>query len=72
MKDWKKNLYIVWIGCFLTGTGLNLIMPFLPLYVEELGIHDPDQVSLYSGVALSSTFFCFCHYGTDLGELGRS
>lgn len=57
LKDWKKNLYIVWIGCFLTGTGLNLIMPFLPLYVEELGIHDPDQVSLYSGVALSSTFF---------------
>ncbi|EUJ28861.1 putative drug MFS efflux protein [Listeria floridensis FSL S10-1187] len=57
MKDWKKNLFIVWIGCFLTGTGLNLIMPFLPLYVEELGVTDPGQVSLYSGVALSSTFF---------------
>ncbi|WP_239253677.1 multidrug efflux MFS transporter [Listeria ilorinensis] len=56
MQDWKKNLYIVWIGCFLTGTGLNLIMPFLPLYIEELGVHNPDQVSLWSGIALSSTF----------------
>ncbi|WP_099221785.1 multidrug efflux MFS transporter [Listeria costaricensis] len=56
MQDWKKNLYVVWIGCFLTGTGLNLIMPFLPLYIEELGVHNPDQVSLWSGIALSSTF----------------
>ncbi|HBL8352444.1 TPA: MFS transporter, partial [Listeria monocytogenes] len=28
MENWKKNLYVVWVGCFLTGTGLNLIMPF--------------------------------------------
>ncbi|WP_163651747.1 multidrug efflux MFS transporter [Listeria sp. PSOL-1] len=56
MTDWKKNLYIVWIGCFLTGTGLNLIMPFLPLYIEELGVHNHAQVSLWSGIALSSTF----------------
>nr|WP_114609059.1 multidrug efflux MFS transporter Lde [Listeria monocytogenes] len=56
MENWKKNLYVVWVGCFLTGTGLNLIMPFLPLYIEELGVHNPDQVSMWSGIALSSTF----------------
>lgn len=56
MENWKKNLYVVWVGCFLTGTGLNLIMPFLPLYIEELGVHNPGQVSMWSGIALSSTF----------------
>lgn len=56
LESWKKNLFIVWIGCFLTGTGLNLIMPFLPLYIEQLGVHSQQAVSIWSGIALSSTF----------------
>ncbi|EMG6526453.1 multidrug transporter subunit MdtG, partial [Providencia rettgeri] len=35
---WKRNLYVVWFGCFLTGAAFSLIMPFLPLYIEELGV----------------------------------
>lgn len=56
LESWKKNLFIVWLGCFLTGTGLNLIMPFLPLYIEQLGVHNQQAVSIWSGIALSSTF----------------
>lgn len=67
LESWKKNLFIVWLGCFLTGTGLNLIMPFLPLYIEQLGVHNQQAVSIWSGIALSSTFFSVCCYVSDMG-----
>lgn len=53
---WKRNLYVVWFGCFLTGAAFSLIMPFLPLYVEELGITDPGSLSLWTGAVFSITF----------------
>lgn len=36
--NWKRNLAVVWFGCFLTGAAFSLVMPFLPLYVEQLGV----------------------------------
>ena len=31
--NWKRNLIVAWLGCFLTGAAFSLVMPFLPLYV---------------------------------------
>lgn len=56
LLNWKRNLYITWIGCFLTGAGFSLVMPFLPLYVEQLGVTDPEQLNLWSGAVFSITF----------------
>jgi len=36
--NWKRNLTVAWLGCFLTGAAFSLVMPFLPLYVEQLGV----------------------------------
>ncbi|MGO2084140.1 multidrug efflux MFS transporter [Vagococcus sp.] len=52
--DWKRNLYIAWIGCFFTGASFSLVMPFIPIYIEQLGAA-PDRVELYSGLAISVT-----------------
>ncbi|WP_347253787.1 multidrug efflux MFS transporter MdtG [Leminorella grimontii] len=54
--NWQRNLYVVWLGCFLTGAGFSLVMPFLPLYVEQLGITGHAELNLWSGVAFSITF----------------
>lgn len=54
--DWKRNLYVVWIGCFFTGAAFSLVMPFLPLYVEQLGIRDHQSLNLWSGLVFSITF----------------
>lgn len=40
------------MGCFLVGSSFSLIMPFLPLYIKELGIHG-SRVELFSGLAFS-------------------
>ncbi|WP_413723840.1 multidrug efflux MFS transporter MdtG [Sodalis sp. RH16] len=54
--NWKRNLYIAWVGCFLTGAAFSLIMPFLPLYVEMLGVTDPRELNMWSGAVFSITF----------------
>ncbi len=53
---WKRNLYVVWFGCFLTGAAFSLIMPFLPLYIEELGVTDHSSLNLWTGAVFSITF----------------
>lgn len=54
--NWQRNLFVAWVGCFLTGAGFSLVMPFLPLYVEQLGITDPQALNIWSGLVFSITF----------------
>ncbi|MDF7681119.1 multidrug efflux MFS transporter MdtG [Enterobacteriaceae bacterium ESL0689] len=54
--NWKRNLAVAWLGCFLTGSAFSLVMPFLPLYVEQLGITDHRALNIWSGCVFSITF----------------
>ncbi|MEO3989068.1 multidrug efflux MFS transporter MdtG [Pseudocitrobacter cyperus] len=54
--NWKRNLTVAWLGCFLTGAAFSLVMPFLPLYVEQLGVTGHSELNLWSGVVFSITF----------------
>lgn len=54
--QWRKNLFVAWIGCFFTGSSISLVMPFIPVYVEQLGT-PKDQIELFSGLAISVTAF---------------
>lgn len=50
---WKQNLKVAWLGNFLTGTSFTLVMPFIPVFVEELGV-GPGLVEYYAGLAVST------------------
>ncbi|RPH29995.1 multidrug transporter MdtG [Buttiauxella warmboldiae] len=54
--NWKRNLAVAWIGCFLTGIAFSLVMPFLPLYVEHLGVTGHSALNMWSGIVFSITF----------------
>ncbi|VFS46392.1 Metal-tetracycline/H(+) antiporter [Budvicia aquatica] len=54
--NWQRNLFVVWLGCFLTGAAFSLVMPFLPLYVEQLGVTGHRELNLWSGLVFSITF----------------
>lgn len=54
--NWKRNLFVAWLGCFLTGAAFSLVMPFLPLYIELLGVSSPEKLNLWSGTVFSITF----------------
>lgn len=52
--DWKRNMYIAWLGCFFTGVSFSLVMPFIPIYIEELGAPQ-NKVEFYAGLSISIT-----------------
>ncbi|CAI1903817.1 multidrug efflux MFS transporter [Serratia proteamaculans] len=56
MEAWKLNLISVWLGCFFTGLAMSQILPFLPLYIEQLGVSGHQSLSIWSGLVFSGTF----------------
>jgi len=56
MERWKINLAVLWVGTFLTLAGMSMIIPFISLYVQELGVTDPKEVSVWAGLIFSANF----------------
>ena len=53
---WRRNLFVCIFGSFTTIVAMTLLLPFLPLYVEQLGVHDQAAIVQWSGVAFGATF----------------
>lgn len=70
MENWKKTLYIVWICQFITMIGMSSIVPFLPLFVRELGITNLEETTLWSGLVFSGPFLISFFLIPVWGNLG--
>jgi MFS family permease len=53
---WRRNLAVCVFGSFTTLVSLSMLLPFLPLYVRQLGVASQASVIQWSGVAFSATF----------------
>lgn len=56
MESWKVNLISIWFGCFFTGMAISQILPFLPLYIQQLGVESHQALTLWAGLTFSVTF----------------
>ena len=56
-RHWQRNLAVCVFGSFTTIVAMTLLLPFLPLYVEELGVRDHAAIVQCSGIAYGATFF---------------
>lgn len=54
-SPWQRNVFAVATASFVGFTGFTLVMPFLPLYFQQLGVSDVGEVALWSGVTLGVT-----------------
>jgi len=70
MINWKKNLYIMWICQFLAMVGMSSIVPFLPLFVRELGVTSIEETSKWSGLVFAGPFFVSLFLSSIWGNLG--
>lgn len=53
---WHMAFYTLWLGCFITGMGYSMTMPFISLFISDLGNYSKLQINLYSGLAFAMTF----------------
>ena len=54
---WRRNLTVCVFGSFTTLVSLSMLLPFLPLYVQQLGVTSQADVVQWSAVAFGATFF---------------
>jgi MFS transporter, DHA1 family, multidrug resistance protein len=54
-EAWQRNVYAVTATSFMGYTGFTLVMPFLPLFIGQLGVTDSGQVAMWTGVSLGIT-----------------
>ncbi|WP_321849556.1 MFS transporter [Burkholderia diffusa] len=55
-RYWRRNLAVCVFGSFTTLVSLSMLLPFLPLYVRQLGVDAQSAVIEWSGVAFGATF----------------
>ncbi|GAA4856174.1 multidrug efflux MFS transporter [Paenibacillus vulneris] len=68
MVTWKRNLWLLWVGCFITSASFSMVVPFLPLFLLHIGVS--QHIELWSGLLFSSAFFAGAISAPYWGALG--
>jgi MFS transporter, DHA1 family, multidrug resistance protein len=55
METWKRNLWVLWIGVFFTSAGFYMVVPFLPIFLLQIGVH--EHTEMWAGLIFGSAFF---------------
>ena len=53
--SWRRNQFAVTAASFVGFMGFTLVMPFLPLYIKQLGAEDVGEIAMWSGLSLGAT-----------------
>ena len=53
--DWRRNVFAVTAASFMGYTGFTIVMPFLPLFIGQLGVTDVGEIAMWTGVCLGIT-----------------
>jgi DHA1 family multidrug resistance protein-like MFS transporter len=54
-EAWSRNLTILFTAIFIEEMGWSLTAPFLPIYIQELGIPDPQRAALWAGLVMAAS-----------------
>ncbi|MCS7460899.1 MFS transporter [Paenibacillus doosanensis] len=68
MEIWKRNLWLLWVGCFITSASFSMVIPFLPLFLLHIGVS--ENIEMWSGLLFSSAFFAGAISSPYWGALG--
>lgn len=73
METWRKNLLILWIGSFITASSFSMVIPFLPLFLLQIGVH--HHTEMWAGALFSVAFLAGAvaspYWGSLADRFGR-
>jgi DHA1 family multidrug resistance protein-like MFS transporter len=52
--SWQRNLAALWIGELIALSGFSVTIPFLPYFVQELGVSGVDRIAFWTGLVASA------------------
>ena len=50
MRTWKQNLVAIWLAQFLSIAGFAFSLPFVPFYMQDLGVTDPTRLKMWVAI----------------------
>ena len=68
--NWKRNLLLISAAQLITMLGMSAIVPFMPLYVIHLGITNPENAKLWSGLIFAGPYMLSIFAAPIWGTLG--
>lgn len=70
MKTWERNLSIICVGLFFSSAGLSAVVPFLPLFIRDLGVTEVSDTAFWSGLVFAGPFIISFFTTSIWGSLG--
>lgn len=74
-EAWKRNLYTIFVAELIVIMGFSFVVPFLPLYIQEIGNYTNTEAAFWAGIATSSAslamFLSSPIWGILADRLGR-
>jgi MFS transporter, DHA1 family, multidrug resistance protein len=52
LEAWERNQYVMTAVVFVVFTGFAFVLPFLPLFVRDLGVPDKEEAALWAGALI--------------------
>ena len=68
-RGWQRNLYVIWVAELVAIAGFNVIMPFLPYYVQQLGVTGLGQVEMWSALLFTGQAITMAIFAPIWGSL---
>lgn len=72
---WRRTVLVSAVAIFLTFVGFGFMTPFIPLYLQEMGMEDAGQVRAWSGAITAAAALSFAvsapFWGILADRLGR-
>ncbi|HHW02311.1 MAG TPA: multidrug efflux MFS transporter [Thermoanaerobacterales bacterium] len=69
MEQWKKNLIILFAAQFLIRISTTTIKPYLPFFLQELGVNLPEKIAFWAGLLSSVNFLAQALFSPMWGSL---
>ena len=67
--NWQATVRILWITQFATMAAFSCSLPFVPLYILELGTPDPRQAALWAGFVAGGSGISMAIFSPIWGSL---
>jgi DHA1 family multidrug resistance protein-like MFS transporter len=56
VDNWKRSARFLWLCNFIIVAAMTMVLPFLSLFLFEMGVTDDKELSLWTGATFSATF----------------
>ncbi|WP_407568964.1 MFS transporter [Deinococcus altitudinis] len=68
-SSWQRTLWVMVASQLVTQTAFTLGLPFLPLYIQQLGVKDPQTAALWAGASATASGLAMAFMAPVWGRL---